>query len=243
MIRRILAVAIPLFCLGPPATAQVTGPDSVALANAEFAIWQQVTDALGYQHGLGLADRKATLFALTRISAGGDAAAIERLLLIAETILVAEADGVLARDRIRTGLGGHLARQIICYVAGEGPGRAHALLAEWGEPRGGDDCATAIAEELEAAEAIGKAYPPGDGTPIPVRYGDDRWSELAAGYELLEEMSAQLAVDYAWPNGLTLEIIACGDRSDGYTDQTRTITLCSELIAHYHRLADGRIGY
>lgn len=240
MIARALAV----WAVGAGvAAAQTPGPDEVALANARFVLWHQVTVALADQHGRRPDAWTAAVYALARVAEGDDALAIENLLLVAETWLVADRDGVLPPGLAMAGMSAELARRVLCYVAGEGPGRAHRLVGEWGAPHESLDCAGAMAEDFDAADRKFREYPSGEGDEIPIRYGDDRWSRIAAEREVLEAIADRLSADFDWPAGLRLEILSCGTDPTGYRPDTATITLCAETIGRIHTLADGRIGY
>lgn len=236
------ALAIWMLCAGL-ASAQVPKPNDIALTNARFILWHQATAALADQHGRRPDAWTAAVFALSRVADGESAQDIERLLWLAETWLMAESEGRLPRHLSEAGIDGELARRVLCYVAGEGPGRAHDLVGRWGAPRGSIDCAAAMAEDFEQAERTFRDLPSGEGTAIQVRYGDGEWSTLAAEHEILEEMADILSADFDWPTGLKIEILPCGGFYAWYRPQDSTITLCAELIAYYHRLADGRIGY
>jgi hypothetical protein len=225
------------------AVSQVPGPDEVALANARFELWHTVTVALADQHGRRTAPWTASVYALSRIADGDSALDIENLLLVAETWLVGDAEGVPAGPSAAAGIDAELARRVLCYVGGEGPGRAHRLIGRWGAPAGGADCSAVMAEDFDAADRTFRHYPPGDGDPVRTRYGADRWSRLAADHEVLEEMADTLSADFDWPRGLSLEIVPCGAVDARYVPAKATITLCAETIGHYHALADGRVGH
>ena len=245
MIRRwIFAPLVAVWlAMGSDASAQVAKPEDIALANAEYLIWHQVTAALAHQHGRKSDPWLSAVYALGRVGEGETAVEIERLLFVAETWLVAGDEGPLPKGLTDVGIDAELARKVLCYVAGEGPGRAHALIGKWGDPVTSLDCAPEMAADFETADKSFRDFPPGQGDKVRIKYGADRWATLTAEHEILEDLADTLSADFDWPLGLALEIIPCGDVFSWYTAETVTITLCSETIGYLHRLADGRIGY
>ena len=222
------------------AVAQSWEPEEVALLNAEFDLWHQAAIVLSGQHGGTTSPADATLFALGRIADGDDAASIERLLPIAEFWLWLEARNSLQRHLKDAGVDGDLARQVLCYVAGEGPGPAHQLIAEWGLPRNADGCEARFAERLDTAAEAYRAYAAGVGGPVIIRYGDDsRWSQLAARNELLETVAEGLDADFVWPAGLTLEMVPCTFARVEYKTAPGTVRYCSGWIWFFNFAAGG----
>lgn len=229
--------------IGPAAKAQVAKPEDIALANAEYLFWHQVSAALAHQHGRQPDPWLAAVHALGRVGEGDAAVDIERLLFIAETWLIAGEDGPLPKGLREVGIDAELARKVLCYVAGEGPGRAHALIGKWGDPVTSLDCASELTADFATADESYREYPPGQGDKVRIKYGTGRWAAMAADHEMLEGLADTLSADFDWPGGLALEIIPCGGVFSWYTAESVTITLCAETIAYFHRLADGRVGY
>lgn len=242
MIRLVIAF---LIVLTLPARAQVATPTEAALANLDFTLWHETARAALAASGRDLtAGAEAPIFyALDRVTDGDDATDVERLLLVAETWYLSEADGTRPPYLVRNALGQDWARRIVCYVAGEGPGRAHRLLAEWGAPQDAADCASAFASGLEAANQAFLVLPEADTDhpAVQISYADTPTARLAATYEVLEYFP--VADVFRWSGPVTLAIQGCGQADATFALKTNTLTVCDELIAYYYNLADGRIGY
>lgn len=224
------------------ALAEAPTADEMALVNAEFALRQQAAIVLAQQHRATASDADATLSVLGRIADGEDATAVERMLTVAEAwLLMAEGDG-LPRFLTGAGVSPDTARLVLCYVAGEGPGRAHRLIARWGAPRKADGCEARFADRLDAAAEAYRGFSPGGRQSVAFRYGTDRWSRFAAVHNLLETVAGDLSADFTWPDGLRLEIVPCGGAGVRYRPDPPTVTLCAETIGRYHALAKGRTG-
>ena len=181
--RRILAPFLAAWLMmGANASAQVAKPENIALANAEYMIWHQVTAALAHQHGRKSDPWLSAVYALGRVGEGDAAVDIERLLFVAETWLVAIDEGPLPKGLAEIGVEGELARKVLCYVAGEGPGRAHALIGKWGDPVTSLDCAPDMAADFETADKSFRDYPPGQGDKVRIKYGAGKWAALAGDH-------------------------------------------------------------
>lgn len=219
------------------AAAQISKPEEAALLTAEFDLWQRAAIALVRQHGGSVPDAEAALFALGRIADGDDAMAIEQMLPVARTWLLLEALNGLPRRLIDTGVDGDLARLVLCYVAGEGPGPVHGMIARWGLPRHADGCEARFADRLDAAAKAYRAYSAGPDGKVSIRYGDDGSSRLAARHGVLEWVADGLKADFAWPAGVTLEIVPCVAGDAGPAPSTTTVTVCADWIRNYRFVA------
>jgi len=205
--------------------------DAIVLAGAEHALWHTAGEAL-------LGEALAGDFAVLAMASGDDAMEIERLLDVAGLWLAASERGSpVSRYHRRHGMDGEAARRIICFIAGEGPGRAHAMMARWGLPADGAlTCADDFSDRLDRLEA-GFANPDGD-IVVTVRCGAGPWRDWLAGRELLERIGESLAADYPLGEGLSLVATPCGVAEMRWDAAARTITLCHELLDDYEMLAD-----
>lgn len=233
-------VALLALFLGLAGPVKAAGVDEIVIANAEFTLWHQAARGITAQNARPPTpdDRMAILYALHRLSLGDDALDVERLLLVAHMWLEAEARGEPPIYLRIARLDGALARLILCYVAGEGPGPAHVLMAEWGPPvDGGADCEVTFAERLDEAAAFYDAYlPAGDGR-VSVEGGPDPLAAVA-----LRLVANGISRDFGLPQSMRLRTMPCEVAMADYSDTTQTVTLCQELMEAYVELAQSLAG-
>lgn len=214
--------------------AQATS-EEIVFANAEFTVWHQAARAITAQNGFvpAMDDRRPIFYALHRVTLGEDALDVERLQPIAEMWLAAEEAGRVPDYFQAARLDGEFARRLLCYLAGEGPGPAHAAMSRWGPPRSPASCEADVAMELDDAAAFYDAYLDVPNGPIDT---DAEGDELAA--DALALVASAIAAGSGVPDGLQFRLSDCGIAQADYADDTQTVTLCAELMHAYRSLAD-----
>lgn len=202
--------------------------DAIVLAGAEHALWHAVG-------GLLLGPIDADDFAVLQMTTGGDAVETERLLDVAGLWITApESANAAAAWLKREGMTPEAGRRLICFVAGEGPGRAHRLVARWGPPKtGARTCTADLSERLDKMAAklkAGKAL-------VSLSYAPGSWHDWLKGREILERV-AQRLTELNLGRHLTLAAGPCGAAEVRVEAKTGKITLCHELLDAYDLLAD-----
>ena len=131
------------------------------------------------------------------------------------------------------------ALRVICFLAGEGPGRAHDLINRWGLPVArAETCEYDYALMLEHWDRMLDPHQ-GGGTPITHALAPSRghWRETLRASELVELVAETLSYDYAIPDGVHIEARECPAADAFWDPQARVLTLCYGLLRVYDDLA------
>ncbi|MEL7153861.1 MAG: DUF4344 domain-containing metallopeptidase [Pseudomonadota bacterium] len=233
-----------------PALADDAAIEAIVLSNAEHTLWHEAGHALVSEFQLpvvGQEEDAVDSFATLAMLADEDAARLERLLDVAELWLISheqsQADGEEPAYYGEHDLDAQRGLRIICFVAGEGPGRAHEMTAEWGLP---EDRAETCEYDYELAldswdTLLDSVARPEDQRPakVTVTYGesDSIWREVLQEQELLEYVADYLAASFDLEDGLAFEAAECGEANAFWDPDARTVTLCYELLEDYQDLA------
>ncbi|MGD1923083.1 MAG: DUF4344 domain-containing metallopeptidase [Paracoccaceae bacterium] len=223
---------------------------AVVLNNAEHTLWHEAAHALISEFELpviGQEEDAADTFATLWMLADEDAERLERLLDVAELWLIShelsEEGGEAPIYYGEHDLDAQRGLRVLCFIAGEGPGRAHDLISEWGLPQDrAESCEYDYELALEGWEALLEPFwLPEDTRPtrIRVRYGqgDSPWREILEQDGLLDYVAESLAKTYDLDRGLTVEASSCGEANAFWDPQDRKIMLCYELLDLYEDLA------
>lgn len=249
--KRWLAV---LAVAATPAQANEELIEAYVFSNAEHTLWHEAGHALISEFGLPVigqeedaVDAFATLMMLSDESEGR----LERLLDVAEIWMVsherAEAEGVEPDYFDEHDLDAQRGLRVVCFIAGEGPGRAHEMIDNWGLPEDrAETCEEDYGLAVDSWDVLLEPFYRAENAPVvpvEVRYGPGgAWRERLAESEMLEYVAETLAYSYALEPGLVLEAAACGEPNAFWDPEARTMTLCYELLADYEDLARGAIG-
>jgi hypothetical protein len=245
-VKRLAAL---LALVATPALAEMSRPVEIAATNLRHHVWMQLGTFLAWQNRVEIDGRDhaaLAAFAAARVMDGDDSLDIERLLDVAALWLAEDPDGR-----------GEAARRLICLVALEGPGRAHAMQARWGLPdrdpgNCGQDYAAEVAEvEARFDRARGGGAPKSvairadghdrifdpwpDGADVLVTY--QRWRQgetWARGAAVLEDIAGTLVAGYTWPGSrFTLQMADCGREVPGFNADQKIMTICYQTAERY----------
>ena len=224
--------------------------EAIVLSNAEHTLWHEAGHALVSEFQLpviGQEEDAVDHFATLSMLSDEDAARLERLLDVAELWLIShelsEAEG---EERIyydEHDLDAQRGLRVICFVAGEGPGRAHELTASWGLP---EERAETCEYDYELAldswdQLLDSVARPEDLRPAKVKisYGesDSKWRDVLQQAELLEYVAGYMAGSFDFEDGLRFEAVDCGEANAYWDPGARTVTLCYELLEDFEDLA------
>ena len=222
-------------------------------SNAEHTLWHEAGHALISEFGLpviGQEEDAVDAFATLMMLSDESEERLERLLDVAEVWMLsherAEADGIAPDYFDEHDLDAQRGLRVICFLAGEGPGRAHELIENWGLPEDrAESCEEDYALAVDSWDVLLEPfYREQDAriVPVEVRYGPGRWREALVESELLELVAETLSYSYALEPGLMLEAASCGEPNAFWDPEARTMTLCYELLADYEDLAREAIG-
>ena len=246
MKRLLLATAL----VAAPVLADEAAILAIVLNNAEHTLFHESGHALISEFQIpvvGQEEDAVDTFATLTMLEDDDAARLERLLDVAELWLIShersEAGGEEPDYYSEHDLDTQRGLRIICFIAGEGPGRAHEMSAQWGLP---DERAEICEEEYDLAldswdELLDPYYRP-DGEPattITVAYGPSPspWRSTLLDSELLEYVGEYMAATYDFEDGLSFEAQDCDEANAYWDPENRTVTLCYELLENYEELA------
>ena len=232
-----------------PALAEESSIEAIVLSNAEHTLWHEAGHALISEFQLpviGQEEDAVDSFATLAMLAEEDAARLERLLDVAELWLIshdrAEAEGPLTYHGEHD-LDAQRGLRVICFVAGEGPGRAHELTAEWGLPEErAETCEYDYELALASWDTLLESIARDEGArpaKITVTYGESgsHWRDILREQELLEYVADYMAGSFDLQDGLTFEAVDCGEANAYWDPQARTVTLCYELLEDFENLA------
>ena len=250
MKRWLLALAL----CATPAVADEDLIRAYVLSNAEHTLWHEAGHALVSEFGLpviGQEEDAVDAFATLMMLSDESEERLERLLDVAEIWMLsherAEADGIAPDYFDEHDLDAQRGLRVICFMAGEGPGRAHELIETWGLPEErAETCEDDYALAVDSWDVLLEPFQRADGArevPIEVRYGPGgAWRDILAESELLEYVAETLSYNFSLDPGLVLEAASCGEPNAFWDPQARTMTLCYELLADYEDLAREAIG-
>ncbi|MEM7210602.1 MAG: DUF4344 domain-containing metallopeptidase [Pseudomonadota bacterium] len=244
----LLAALVPF--VFSPACADEDAIHSIVLSNAEHTLWHEAGHALISEFQLpviGQEEDAVDHFATLSMLAEEDAARLERLLDVAELWLisheVAQAEGEEPIYYGEHDLDAQRGLQVLCFVAGEGPGRAHELTAEWGLPEErAETCEYDYGLALDGWDTLLESVArPEDARParVKVSYGDSDspWREVLQKAELLEYVAAYMAASFDFEDGMRFEAVDCDEANAFWDPEARTVTLCYELLEDFEDLA------
>ena len=235
--------------IAAPAFADEAGIKAIVLSNAEHTLWHEAGHALISEFQLpviGQEEDAVDSFATLAMLAEEDAARLERLLDVAELWMIshdlAEAEGPLTYHGEHD-LDAQRGLRVICFVAGEGPGRAHEMTAQWGLPEErAETCEYDYELALDSWETLLDTIARDEGArpaKITVTYGtsESPWREILMEQELLEYVAGYMAASFDLEDGLTFEAADCGEANAYWDPEIRTVTLCYELLEDFEDLA------
>ena len=244
-----------LFALAAaPAQADEETIRAYVLSNAEHTLWHEAGHALISEFGLpviGQEEDAVDAFATLMMLSDESEERLERLLDVAEIWMLsherAEADGIEPDYFDEHDLDAQRGLRVICFLAGEGPGRAHQLIENWGLPEDrAETCEADYALAVDSWDLLLEPHYRAEyvrQVPIKVRYGaGGDWEDMLRESELLEFVSETLSYNYVLQPGLLLEAASCGEPNAFWDPETRTMTLCYELLADYEELAGEAVG-
>lgn len=251
MIRSLLTAAL----LAGPAMADEATIRAIVLSNAEHTMWHEAGHALVSEFNLPLlgqeedaVDSFATLWMLE----DEDAARLERLLDVAELWLISHDEqaneGLEPVYYGEHDLDAQRGLRVLCFIAGEGPGRAHEMVADWGLPaERAETCEEDYAQALDGwdtllAEFVLREDEAPSEIDVVYRPSDSPWRDILIEDELLDYVAGSLAHTYAFEPGLLVEADDCGAANAFWDPSVRTITLCYELMDYFEDLATIAIG-
>ena len=241
---------LPILLIAAPALADEESIREIVLNNAEHTLWHEAGHALVSEFELpviGQEEDAVDGFATLEMMSDKDAAHIERLLDVAELWLIshetADVGGDLSDYYSEHDLDAQRGLRVICFIAGEGPGRAHELSAQWGLPEErSETCEFDYTLALDSWDALLEPLHRPDGEPaatITVEYAQasSPWRDILKDSELLEYVGEYMAATYGFEDGMTFEARECGEANAYWDPGTRTVTLCYELLEDYEELA------
>lgn len=245
--KRLLTAAV---LIAAPSFADEATIRSIVLNNAEHTLFHEAGHALVSEFRIpvvGQEEDAVDTFATLTMLEEDDAARLERLLDVAELWLIghdlAEAGGKEPDYYSEHDLDAQRGLRIICFIAGEGPGRAHEMSAQWGLPEERTEtCEEDYNLALDSWDEVLDPYfrPEAErAAKIKVEYGpsSSAWRATLMDSELLEYVGEYMAATYDFEDGLIFEARDC-DEANAYWDPTnRTVTLCYELLDNYEELA------
>lgn len=234
-----------------PALAQDDEIVEIVFSNAEHTLWHESAHMLIAELNLavlGQEEDAADSFATLMMLAEEDPAArIERLLDVAELWIVSherdEAEGIEPAYYDGHDLDAQRGLRVICFLAGEGPGRAHELIGDWGLPADrAETCEEDYNLALDGWERLLEPFlrpdtTHGNGNIIQTRYEAGPWRDLLREIELLELVAESLSYEYNLPRGLTMVAESCGEANAFWDPEARRVTLCYELLDDFEELA------
>ena len=234
-----------------PALADQAEIEAIVLSNTEHTLWHESAHMLISELGLpviGQEEDAADSFATLMMLDTDAEDRVDRLLDVAELWVVsherADAEGAEPRYYGEHDLDAQRGRRVICFLAGEGPGRAQELIEDWGLPEDrAETCADDFVQALDAWEVLLEPHkrpdPASDpGEIIQVRYeGDNPWQEVLKDEQLLEIVAGFLSYEYTLEPGLVLVAADCGEANAFWDPEARQMTLCYELLDDYVDLA------
>lgn len=250
---RFLAFSLALCC--SPALADDAAIEAIVLSNAEHTLWHEAGHALVSEFQLpivGQEEDAVDSFATLAMLAEEDAARLERLLDVAELWLIshdrAEAEGEEPFYFGEHDLDAQRGLRVLCFVAGEGPGRAHELTAQWGLPEErAETCEYDYELALDSWEQILDTVARSeDARPakFKVTYGDSDsvWRDVLKGEQLLEYVADYMAASFDFEDGVTFEAVDCGEANAYWDPQARKVTLCYEILEDFEDIARIAVG-
>ncbi|MEM9059122.1 MAG: DUF4344 domain-containing metallopeptidase [Pseudomonadota bacterium] len=239
-----------LLLLPNPSRADDQTIRGIVLNNAEHTLWHEAAHALISEFDLpviGQEEDAADTFATLWMLSDEDADRLERLLDVAELWLIShdlsEQGGEPPAYYGEHDLDAQRGLRVVCFIAGEGPGRAHELIEQWGLPEHrAESCEYDYELALAGWETLLEPFwLPEDARPTRVRvaYGDSesRWREILEQDGLLEYVAESLARTYDLESGLKVEAESCGEDNAFWDPEERRIVLCYELLDFYEDLA------
>ncbi|MFK7943971.1 MAG: DUF4344 domain-containing metallopeptidase [Paracoccaceae bacterium] len=224
--------------------------DTIVLSNAEHTLWHEAAHLLISELDLPVigqeedaADSFATLLMLD--DEGEDRA--ERLLDVAELWIVShernEAEGLAPAYYDEHDLDAQRGLRVICFLAAEVPGRAEELVEVWGLPEErAETCAFDYEQAVDGWDVLLDPHmrdvnaSPGQSVTVQYGRGGD-WEALLREAQLLEFVAGTLDANFVLDVGLTIEAATCGEDNAFWDPETRTVTLCYEILDDYEALA------
>ncbi len=243
-----------LFCalalIATPGLADENAVTAIVLSNAEHTLWHEAGHALISEFELpviGQEEDAVDSFATLAMLAEEDAARLERLLDVAELWLISHAreeqEGAEPFYFGEHDLDAQRGLRVLCFVAGEGPGRAHELTSEWGLPEErAETCEYDYNLALDSWDQILDSVARPEGVrpaKIEVTYGpsDSPWRDVLREAELLEYVADYMASSFDFEDGMKFEAGDCDDANAYWDPNLRTLMLCYELLEDYEDLA------
>ncbi len=236
--------------LAGAASADDATVETIVLSNAEHTLWHEAGHALVSEFELpviGQEEDAVDSFATLSMLAEDHAERLERLLDVAQLWLVShERDAEEGAEPTYFGehdLDAQRGLRIICFVAGEGPGRAHEMTAQWGLPaERAETCEYDFNLALDSWDQIlDSVARPEDARPakIEVSYGpsDSPWRDVLQQAELLEYVADYMASSFDFEDGMKFEAGECDDANAYWDPNERTLMLCYELLEDFEDLA------
>ena len=224
--------------------------DTIVMSNAEHTLWHEAAHLLISELELPVigqeedaADSFATLLMLDDV--GEDRA--DELLDVAELWIVSherdEAEGLAPDYFDEHDLDAQRGLRVICFLAGQVPGRADEMIDEWGLPEDrAETCEFDYQQAVDGWDALLAPHmrdqnaPPGQA--VGVSYGPGgRWEALLREAELLEFVAGTLDANFLLADGLTIEADLCGEANAFWDPEARTVTLCYEILDDFEALA------
>lgn len=233
-----------------PAAADDDQLVEIVLSNAEHTLWHEAGHALISEFELpviGQEEDAVDNFATLAMLQDDDAARLERLLDVAQLWLISQ-DRIDAEGEEPVYYGEHdldaqRGLRVICFIAGEGPGRAHEMTAKWGLPaERADTCEYDYSLALDGWDTLlDQVARPKEkrAAKIDVTYApsDNPWRDVLKQTELLEYVAEYMASSFDFQDGLQFEARECEEANAFWDPNARTVTLCYELLDDFEDLA------
>lgn len=241
--------------LAGPAFADDDAIEAIVLSNAEHTLWHEAGHALISEFQLpviGQEEDAVDSFATLSMLAEEDAARLERLLDVAQLWLISQ-DLSDSQGEAPIYYGEHdfdaqRGLRVLCFVAGEGPGRAHEMTAQWGLPaERADTCEYDYSLALDSWDTLlDQVARPQDRRPAKIKINytasDSDWRAVLKDAELLEYVAEYMASSFDLEDGITFEARDCAEANAFWDPDARTVTLCYELLEDYEDLARIAVG-
>lgn len=222
--------------------------DAIVLSNAENTLWHEAAHLLVTELELpvvGQEEDAADGFATLMMLEDESEDRVERLLDVAELWIVSherdEAEGLEPAYYGEHDLDAQRGLRVICFLAGESPERAGALLDAWGVPDDrAESCEFDFGLAVDSWDALLEPHlrdgPPGQS--ITIHYGvGGHWEVLLRETGMLEYVAETLDLRFNLPQGLVMEVIACDEPTAFWDPEERRAVLCYELMDDFAALA------
>ncbi|MEM1299991.1 MAG: DUF4344 domain-containing metallopeptidase [Pseudomonadota bacterium] len=243
--RRLIFAAL---LAASPALATDEEVEAIVLSNAENTLWHEAAHLLVTELELpvvGQEEDAADGFATLMMMEDESEDRVESLLDVAELWIVSherdEAEGLEPAYYGEHDLDAQRGLRVICFLAGESPDRAGALLDAWGVPGDrAESCEFDFALALDSWDALLDPHLRGGapGQSITIHYGTGgRWESLLRETEMLEYVAETLDARFVLPEGLVIEAISCDEPTAFWDPEERRAVLCYELMDDFALLA------